>query len=69
MKKIILTIVCILAFVLFVSLTINYLICNYNVMFGDNGISETLGLSFWETILLIIATNVICVIVYSLFKK
>ena len=45
MKKIIIALVCIIVF----SLIINYYIHSFNVIFGDNGISESLGLSSWQT--------------------
>lgn len=65
MKKIIIALVCIIVF----SLIINYFICSFNVIFGDNGISESLGLSSWQTFFLIIVCNIICIIIYSLLKK
>ena len=58
-----------LLYIIVVAIIIIYIIYNYNVMFGDNGISESLGLNFWQTFFLIIVSYIICIIVYSLFKK
>ena len=65
MRNIIIALLCIIV----VAIIINYIIYKYNVMFGDNGISESLGLNFWQTFFLIIVSNIICIIVYSLLKK